>query len=388
MPQSNSEPISSSSSSRGMLPILKVIGLGGGGQNAIDRMIELGREGVDFIAANSDAQVLRNSLAPVKIQLGPKVTHGQGAGGDPTLGEFSAEESYQELQDALRGADMVFLTCGMGGGTGTGAIPVAANIAKEQGAVVVAVVTTPFSFEMGRRQANARAGIAKLRPYTDTMITVSNDRLLQIAPKDLPLEMAFRLADDILRQGIQGISELVYQPGLINVDFSHIRNVLKHGGRSLISIGTGSGENRISDAVEYALHHPMLENIPLENTNAVIANFTSGDDLPFHEVVEALQKLHARTGDQAQLIPGVIRDPRMEERVQVILVLTGLDSTPESRESIRQSQPATFNPDIDPTPVETAFPFLMQEPNPDHSLETTELQSEIEVPTFIRRRLV
>lgn len=174
---------------RANLPVLKVIGLGGGGQNAVDRMIELGLSGIEFIAANSDAQVLKTSLAPVKIQLGPKITRGLGAGGDPAIGEAAAEESYAELKNALTGADMVFLTCGMGGGTGTGSIPVAANIAREEGAVVVAIVSMPFSFEIGRRQANARAGLSKLHQYTDTLITVPNDRLLQIAPKDLPIEI-------------------------------------------------------------------------------------------------------------------------------------------------------------------------------------------------------
>jgi len=200
-------------------PVLKVLGLGGGGQNAVDRMIELGLEGVEFIVANTDAQVLQSSLAPTRIQLGPKATRGLGAGGNPSVGEAAAEESYKELNAVLDGADMVFLTAGMGGGTGTGAISIAARVARSIGAVVVAIVTMPFSFEMGRRQRNAREGLAKLQPFTDTLITVPNDRLLQVAPGIYPLEMAFRMADDVLRQGIQGISELITQPGLINVDF-------------------------------------------------------------------------------------------------------------------------------------------------------------------------
>ena len=371
---------------RANLPVLKVIGLGGGGQNAVDRMIELGLSGIEFIAANSDAQVLKNSLAPVKIQLGPKVTRGLGAGGDPAIGEAAAEESYTELKNALSGADMVFLTCGMGGGTGTGSIPVAANIAREEGAVVVAIVTMPFSFEIGRRQANARDGLSKLHQYTDTLITVPNDRLLQIAPKDLPIEMAFRLADDILRQGIQGISELVTQPGLINVDFSHVKSMMKNGGGSLLAIGTGQGENRVSDAMERALHHPMLESINLENATGIIANFTGGEDLAFAEVVGALNSLQARCGGVADIIPGVISDSKMEDRVQVILVLTGLGATSLDQKPSKVEKPLA-------TPVEEKtdlrkedFPFLMDDPLPKDRPESTDPQSDIDIPAFIRRK--
>jgi len=371
---------------RANLPVLKVIGLGGGGQNAVDRMIELGLTGIEFIAANSDAQVLKNSLAPVKIQLGPKVTRGLGAGGDPAIGEAAAEESYAELKNALSGADMVFLTCGMGGGTGTGSIPVAANIAREEGAVVVAIVSMPFSFEIGRRQANARDGLTKLHQYTDTLITVPNDRLLQIAPKDLPIEMAFRLADDILRQGIQGISELVTQPGLINVDFSHVKAMMKNGGGSLLAIGTGQGENRVSDAMERALHHPMLESINLENATGIIANFTGGEDLSFAEVVGALNSLQARCGGVADIIPGVISDSKMEDRVQVILVLTGLGATSLDQKPAKVEKPH-------PTPIEEKkdihkedFPFLMDDPLPKDRPEAADTESDIDIPAFIRRK--
>jgi len=308
-------------------PVLKVIGLGGGGQNAVDRMIELGMEGVEFIVANTDAQVLKSSLAATKIQLGPKLTRGLGAGGNPAVGEAAAEESYKELNAVLDGADMVFLTAGMGGGTGTGAISIAARVARSIGAVVVAIVTMPFSFEMGRRQRNAREGLAKLQPFTDTLITVPNDRLLQVAPRDLPLEMAFRLADDVLRQGIQGISEMITQPGLINVDFSHVRNMMLNGGGSLLAIGTGEGENKARQALENALHHPMLETISMENATGIIANFTGDSNLSFVEVAEALNELQSKTGNRAEIVPGVITDDRMEDRAQVILVITGIGAT-------------------------------------------------------------
>lgn len=382
-----SDSAASQSSTRANLPVLKVIGLGGGGQNAVDRMIELGLEGIDFIAANSDAQVLRTSLAPVKIQLGPKVTRGLGAGGDPEMGEAAAEESFTELKKALTGADMVFLTCGMGGGTGTGSIPVAASIAHEQGAVVVAIVTMPFSFEIGRRQANARAGLSKLQQYTDTLITVPNDRLLQIAPKDLPIEMAFRLADDILRQGIQGISELITQPGLINVDFSHVKNMMKNGGGSLLAIGTGKGENRVSDALEHALHHPMLESINLENASGIIANFTGGEDLAFAEVVNALNSLQSRTGGIADIIPGIICDPKMEDRVEVILVLTGLGATSLDQKPVKVDRKETLPVEEKTDRPNPEFPFIMDGPLPEHHDEKTSSNDDIDVPAFIRKKM-
>src|SRR3989304_851828 len=208
-------------------PVIKVLGLGGGGSNAVDRMIELGIPGVDFIAANTDYQVLQTSLAPVKIELGPQLTRGLGAGGDHEVGYRAAKESRAELEAALRGADMVFLTAGMGGGTGTGAIAMAGEVSRSLGAVTIAVVTPPFSFEMGRRQRNAQEGLARLQGNTDTLIAIPNDRLLFVAPQDLPLETAFRLADDVLRQAVQGIAALITQPGLINVDFAHVRNMMK-----------------------------------------------------------------------------------------------------------------------------------------------------------------
>ena len=332
------------------LPVLKVIGLGGGGSNAINRMIELGLGGVEYIAANTDAQALKNSLAPVKIQLGPRLTRGLGAGGDPKIGEEASEESYRDLNQALAGADMVFLTAGMGGGTGTGSISIAARVARSIGAVVVAIITMPFSFEVGRRQNNAREGIAKLRQYTDTLITVPNDRLLQIAPRDLSLDLAFRMADDMLRQGIQGISELVTQPGLINVDFAHVRQMMMNGGGSLLSMGYGQGENKAINAIEQALHHPMLESISLENATGIIANFSGGPDLTFMEVADALNYLQSKTNFQAEIIPGVTSDEKMTGRAQVILVITGLGATPldnvASRRAVEAAspqRPQTYN---------------------------------------------
>jgi cell division protein FtsZ len=305
-------------------PVLKVLGLGGGGSNAVDRMIELGVEGVEFIAANTDHQSLAKSLAPTKLQLGPELTRGLGAGGDPEVGYQAAQESRAELEAALEGADMVFLTAGMGGGTGTGAISVAGEVARSLGAVTVAVVTTPFNFEMGRRQKNAVEGLARLQPNTDTLIAIPNDRLLYVAPPNLPLDVAFRLADDVLRQSVQGIAELVTQPGIMNVDFAHVRNMMKRGGGALMAIGHGKGPEKTFHAIQQALNHPLLESISLDDAAGIIANFSGGDDLTLYEVGEAIGHLREMTGDDVELVMGLSSDDRMQDRAQVILIVTGL----------------------------------------------------------------
>ncbi len=306
------------------IPKIVVLGMGGGGSNAVNRMIEGGMQGVTFVAANTDAQALAINMAPNKIQLGPKLTRGLGAGGLPTVGESAAEESSKELASYLQGADMVFLTAGMGGGTGTGSISIAAKVAKACGAVTVAIVTKPFSFELGRRQSNANSGIEKLKEYTDTLIVIPNDKLLEVAPRDLPLEMAFTLADDVLRQGVQGISELITETGLINVDFSHIKNIMTRGGGALMSIGTGSGPDKVHQAIEKALHHPLLDDIDLYSASGMIANFTGSENMSFRDVTDALKTLQNATGGHADIIPGIITDPRMEDRVQLILIVTGI----------------------------------------------------------------
>jgi len=306
------------------LPVLKVLGLGGGGSNAVNRMIELGLNGVEFIAANTDKQALRESLAPIQIQLGPHLTRGLGAGGNPEIGAKAAEESREDLRAVLEGSDMVFLTAGMGGGSGTGAIPIAGEIARELGAVTIAVVTTPFSFEMGVRQANAVKGLTALRPHTDTLIAIPNDRILFVAPKNLPLDVAFRLADDVLRQAVQGIAELVTEPGLINVDFSHIHHMMKIGGGALMAIGQGEGPNKALVAVNQALNHPLLESVSLEDAAGIIVNFTGGRDLTLYDVGEALGHVQKLSRPDVDIVLGFNNDERMEDRVQVIMVITGL----------------------------------------------------------------
>jgi len=363
------------------IPVIKVIGLGGAGSNTVNRMIELGLTGIDYIAANTDAQALKSCLAPVKIQLGPRSTRGLGAGGNPQVGQEAAEESLRDLSAVLEGADMVFLTAGMGGGTGTGSIPIVARIARSLGALTIAIVSLPFSFEMGRRQQNARQGLAKLREYTDTLITIPNDRLLKIAPPNLTLDLAFRLADDIMRQGIQGITEIITQTGLINVDFGHVRQLMQMGGGSLLSIGYGEGASKATHAVDKALHHPLLESIPLDQSSGVIANFTGGCDLTFQEVAEALSHLQEIAGNQASIIPGVMSDDRMEGRVQVILVITGLGATPLEPASIQTKSP-------EPSKVVLQDSMPIRRPIIETAMvEASGNLTDLDIPAFMRRRI-
>jgi cell division protein FtsZ len=368
-------------------PVLKVLGLGGGGSNAVTRMMELGMSGVEFIAANTDMQVLKSNPAPKKILLGPHVTRGLGAGGDPRLGKAAAEESSREIAAALTGADMVFLTAGMGGGTGTGAIPVAAEIARQLNAVTIAIVTTPFLFEMGRRQRNATEGLAQLQRKTDTLISIPNDRLLYVADRNLPLEMAFRLADDVLRQAVQGISELVTEPGLINVDFAHIRRLMKLGGGALMSIGYGKGDDKANKAVDQALHHPLLESVSLEHSAGIIANFTGGPDLTLFEVEAALTRLQEQACSQTEIVMGVINDERMEDRVQVTLIITGLGAPTLEETLSGVARPRPIEPAIQqPSPA----PVIAEQPTLDvplAPLTASPSANDIDLPAFLRKRM-
>ena len=305
-------------------PVIKVMGLGGGGSNAVDRMIELGIEGVEFLVANTDHQALMLSKAAKKIQLGPELTRGLGAGGNPETGKQAAEESREALKQALEGADMVFLTAGMGGGTGTGSIPVAGEVARELGALSIAIVTTPFSFEMGGRQQNSQKGLAALQAQVDTLIAIPNDRLLYVATPDLPLDLAFRMADDVLRQSVQGIAELITQPGIMNVDFSHVKNLMSRGGGAIMAIGQGEGEGKTHAAIQQAMNHPLLESISLQDAAGVIAHFSGGSDLSLHEVGEAFGQIREETGSQVDVVMGLSSNEEMEGKAQVILVVTGL----------------------------------------------------------------
>jgi len=306
------------------MPVIKVIGLGGGGSNAVDRMIHFGLSGVDFIIANTDAQAMAFSQAAVKLQLGPQLTRGLGAGGDPRVGEAAALESKGDIAMALEGADMVFLTAGMGGGTGTGSISVAAQVAQEMGIITIAVVTKPFGFEVGSRQRNAAEGLSKLQPHVNTLITIPNERLLQTVSERATLSEAFHLADDVLRQAVQSITELITEPGEINVDFAHIQRVMELGGGALMSIGQAAGENKAINAVKQALFHPLLEDISLANASGVIVNFTSGSDLTLMDIGQALGYLQDQIPPDAELVFGTTHQARFQGQVQVNLIVTGL----------------------------------------------------------------
>ena len=374
-------------------PVLKVIGLGGGGCNAVERMIQYGISNVEFIAANTDSQTLKLNPAEIKVLLGPDTTRGLGAGGDPRTGRAGAEESRDELSEVLSGADMVFLTAGMGGGTGTGSIPVVAEIARSLGAVTIAIVTTPFSFEVGRRQKIANEGLAKLRQHTNTLITIPNDRLLYVAPRDLPIEVAFQLADDVLRQSVQGIIELITEPGIINVDFAHVRRLMQSGGGAFMSIGQGNGDGKAFQAVEQALHHPLLETVSLDSAAGIIANFTGGSDLTLYEVEAALTKLQSQTSSETEIVLGVNHVEDMRDQVQVIMVITGLGA-PTLEETLsgipvrepRKSheQLITHNqPELDSTSEEqeqSAPIYPLQQPV--MSVNSPNL----DIPAFLRRR--
>lgn len=354
-------------------PVLKVIGMGGGGCNAVSRMMEMDLKGVEFIAANTDFQALNANPAPTKVLLGPNTTRGLGAGGDPAKGRAAAEESRKELASVLAGADMVFLTAGMGGGTGTGSIPVAAEIARSQGAVTIAITTTPFSFEMGRRQKNSNEGLSRLREHTHTLVAIPNDRLLFVAPRNLPMETAFRLADDVLRQSVQGITELVTEPGLVNVDFAHIRRLILLGGGALMAIGQGQGEDKAKQALEQALHHPLMDSVQLSNARGVIVNFTGGSDLSLFEVQSALTSLQEQTGSQAEIVFGVINDEKMKDRLQVILMITGLGAP-----TLEEAMASNIQKSAAVEQVLEAMPTAVGIPIP---------YSERDLPPFFRNRV-
>lgn len=303
---------------------IKVIGVGGGGNNAVGRMIGAQVQGVDFIAVNTEAQILEKSAAENKIQIGEKVTRGLGAGAKPEVGEQAAQESKDDISKALQGADMVFVTAGMGGGTGTGAAPVVAQCAKELGALTVGVVTKPFSFEGKVRMRNALSGIEKLKANVDTLLIVPNDRLLQTIDKKTSLKDAFRTADDILRQGIQGISDLITAPGVINLDFADVKTIMSDQGEGLMGIGIGTGENRATDAAKMAISSPLLER-PIDGAKGIIINVTGNEDLGLFEIQEAAQVITEAADPDANIIWGTSVDPDLDDTVRITVIATGFD---------------------------------------------------------------
>ena len=305
--------------------VIRVIGVGGGGSNAVDRMVADGVQNVEFITVNTDAQALFMSKAPQRIRIGEKLTRGLGAGGDPTTGQQAAEESRDELTKALKGADMVFVTAGMGGGTGTGAAPVIARLAHEMGILTVGVVTKPFTFEGRPRRRTAEQGIEALRPYVDTLVIVPNDRLLLAGNKNATMVQAFQMADNVLRQGIQGIADMINLPGLINVDFADVRSVMQRSGTALMSIGIGSGENRMVNAVKEAIESPLLE-VTIDGARSVLLNVTGGEDVTIFEVQESASIIEEAVDANANIIWGLLIDPNFPRgQVKVTLIATGFD---------------------------------------------------------------
>ncbi|MHB8508251.1 MAG: cell division protein FtsZ [Candidatus Dormibacteria bacterium] len=356
---------------------IKVVGVGGAGGNAVNRMISSKLRGVEFVAVNTDLQALANSQAHQKLNIGKKLTRGLGSGGDPTKGQEAAEESRQELIDLLKDCDMVFITAGMGGGTGTGAAPVVAEIARQAGALTIGVVTKPFMFEGARRRASAEEGLAALREKVDTLITIPNDRLLQVVDKKTTVTDAFKIADDVLRQGVQGISDLIVFPGLINLDFADVKTIMSGQGAALMGIGYGTGDNRAIDAAKNAISSPLLETT-IEGARGILLNITGGPDLALIEVNEAANLVReAANARDDNLIFGTVIDDRMQGEVKVTVIATGFNGersgqmdafTPEA------TTPQTFGT-VNPASSRPAAPAAPAFDNDD-----------LDIPAFLRNR--
>jgi cell division protein FtsZ len=314
---------------------IKVIGIGGGGGNAVNRMIQAGIEGVQFLVANTDLQALKNSRASVKLQIGERLTKGLGAGGDPEIGRQSALEDTEKIIEALEGADMVFITTGLGGGTGTGAGPIIASLATELEALTVAVVTKPFRFEGRRRHRQAETGMNELRECVDTLITIPNDRLLSAVSKGTPFLESFRLADDVLRQAVQGISDIITVPGLINVDFADVKTIMAGMGMALMGTGSATGDNRALEATQRAISSPLLEEASIEGAKGLLINITGGLDLTLFEVNEAMSIIHDSADQDANIIFGAVLDERLEDEMKITVIATGFERAAAAAEPLR-----------------------------------------------------
>ena len=340
---------------------IKVIGVGGGGNNAVNRMIESGLKGVDFIVANTDLQVLNNSKAPIRIQIGKELTNGLGAGANPQVGKDAAMESRAEIEAALEGADMVFITCGMGGGTGTGAAPVVAEIAQDMGALTVGIVTKPFSFEGKRRMDQALSGLEELKNHVDTLIVITNDRLREIIDKSTPLLESFREVDNVLRRGVQSISDLIAVAGLINLDFADVKAVMEKRGNALIGIGMGIGENRATDAARQAVESPLLEASISGATDAII-NVTGGPNLTLFEVEEAAEVIRTSANTDINTIFGAVINENLTDEIIVTVIATGFDTkdNEHSRSNRREDMLKEENREEDDSTDETDIPSFLR----------------------------
>ncbi len=369
---------------------LKVIGIGGAGGNAVNTMIAYNLQGVDFIVANTDAQALSASSSPVKIQLGAEATKGLGAGSDPDIGRQAAIETRETLREQLEGSEMVFITAGLGGGTGTGGAPIVAEIAREVGALAVAVVTKPFQFEGKKRSAQAEAGIVELRKLVDTLIIVPNQRLLSLGGRDISLIEAFRRADDILFHAVKGISDLIMVPGLINLDFADVKKIMSQMGLALMGTGTASGENRAVEAVQNAISSPLLEDNAIQGARGVLLNITGGPNMTLHEINEASSMIQAEAHEDANIIFGTVVDESMGEEIRITVIATGF----EGSESIARSNVTSFG-DFKRGGNINVPTFIRKEKTSDpcpvpgsvkiHTLEDEE-NPDLEIPTFLRRQ--
>ena len=348
---------------------IKVVGVGGAGNNAVNRMIEAGIKGVDFVAVNTDRQALQKSKAGTKIQIGEKITRGLGAGANPDIGAQSAEENKSEIAEALRGADMVFVTAGMGGGTGTGAAPIVAQAAKEMGILTIGVVTKPFTFEGKKRLSQAERGIESLKGKVDSLVVIPNDKLLQVIDRKTSINEAFRMADDILRQGVQGISDLIAVTGTVNLDFADVKTIMLNTGMAHMGIGRASGENRAEDAAKQAVQSPLLET-SIEGARGVIINITGGEDLGLHEVNTAAELVQRSVDPEANIIFGTVTDPDMKDEIQITVIATGFEK-PEARtsSSVDSFVNKTWEKKINSIPAST-----------DNSS-----QGDLDIPAFLRK---
>jgi len=355
---------------------IKVVGVGGGGSNAVDRMIRVGVQGVEFIAMNTDAQALTKSQAPLRMRLGNQVTQGLGCGGDPICGQKAAEESAEEIREVLNGADMVFVTAGMGGGTGTGAAPIVARIARELGALTVAVVTKPFNFEGTNRLRIANEGLVQLQEQVDTMIVIPNDRLLQIIPPRASLAEAFLVADDLLRQGIQGISDLITGTGLINVDFNDVRAIMGKAGTALMAIGIADGENRAVDAAMQAVNNQLLD-LSIDGATGVLFNVKGAPGMTLHEVYDAAEVVRKMADPEANIIFGAAFDENLGDAIQITVIATGFDGSP-AIPSTGQQQAATPKP--------TSLPGRRPQPQVREVNLPPTKSDPLDIPPFLRQR--
>jgi cell division protein FtsZ len=363
---------------------IKVVGVGGGGCNAVNRMINEGIQGIEFIAVNTDAQALTQSLAQKRVRIGDKSTRGLGAGGQPEIGQKAAEESSEELYEVLKGSDMVFITAGMGGGTGTGAAPVITRIANEMHALSIGVVTKPFTFEGAHRMRSAEGGIQQLKQHADTLIVIPNDRLLQIVDKKSSLQNAFGVADDVLRQGIQGISELITVPGLINLDFADVRTIMSEGGAALMAVGRASGEDRARKAAEMAISSELLD-ITIDGARGILFNVSGGSDLSLLEVNEAAAIIKETAHPDVNLIFGAVVDPELGDEFRITVIATGFDSN-NMRNGLRHSRFAQ-------TMEQAAGSIKNKKENESSSAHdysdtgsNVYASDEIEVPAYLRNR--